>query len=265
MSVCCLHVTYHPHMVHTWSTHCLHDQYLISGTPNGDTHASSAHHPCGPWVIHTSSLWLLDHLYIVSVVPRDQGWHWGPHMSSEHHLHESLWSPMWSPLTQVIHRLSPWSPMWSPLAEAFIHYSHMHTDVVHTLSLWSLGCLHVIQMVPGDWGWHWRSHVLSAHHLHVISVVPAVVCIDRGHLQVVPVVTNVVPIDRGHPTLFPHACRCCLHIISMATYVVPIDRVHPQAVPIVPGVVPIDRSHLQVVPMVPDVVSIDRSHLHLVV
>ena len=80
----------------------------------------------------------------------------------------------------------------------------------------------------------------SAHHLHVISMVPDVVPIDtgnpqavsivpdvvpivRGHPQVVSMVSDVVPIDRGHPTLFPLACECCLHIISMATYVVPRD------------------------------------------
>ena len=67
--------------------------------------------------------------------------------------------------------------------------------------------LHIVPMVPRDWGWHQGPHISSTHHLHVISVVPNVILIDT--IQAVPNVSDVVLIDRGHHTLFSHAHECC--------------------------------------------------------
>ena len=102
----------------------------------------STHHPHGPWVICTLSLWypetgddIGDHIYVISISSTCHHHPTAPLTEIIHSLFHLF--QMWSPLTVVIHRLSLWFLMWSPLREIILHYS--------------LGCLHVIPMVLGDW------------------------------------------------------------------------------------------------------------------
>ena len=127
------------------------------------------------------------------------GPHW--HKSSKHCSHCPRCGPHWQRLSYVI-------PTYT------LHF-------VCASSLRSLGHLHIVPLVPRDWGWCWELHILLAYHLHVISVVSDVVCIDTDHPQAAFIVLDVVPIDRGHlqvvpvvPNAVPIDRSCCLHIIS---------------------------------------------------
>ena len=115
-------------IIHTSSASRLHGQYpgktctgyLISvSTIPGDTHVSSTCHPHIIPVTCMSSPW--------SLKTRDDI---GDHIYHQHIIcMSSPWSLMWSPLTQVIHRLFPLSQMWSPLSEV-IHRLSLVPDVV---------------------------------------------------------------------------------------------------------------------------------------
>ena len=178
-------------------------------------HAHHLHVICtsSPWfqVIHMSSPWLTE----TGDDIRDHIWH-------QHIICMSCpWSLMWSPLTQVIQTLFSLSQMWSPLTEVILCYSHIHMHFVCASSLRSLGHLHIVPLVPRDWGWCWELHISLAYHLHVISVVSDVVRIDTDHPQAAFIVLDVVPIDRGDlqvvpvvPNAVPIDRGCCLHIIS---------------------------------------------------
>ena len=90
-----------------------------------------------PWSLKTRDD-IGDHIYHQHIIRMSSPWSlmWSPLTQVIHRLFPL--SQMWSPLSEVIHRLSLWSLMWFPLTEVILHYSHMNG--VHTL---------IIPVVPG--------------------------------------------------------------------------------------------------------------------